>query len=914
LQFRSEFFQVLAFDSIPVLRLLHHLHVVIAAGFTCSTVSAELIVPGIANSGLSTELQGRVLVEELNCVACHDAKSISDSSRKAPRLAAVGARVNPDYLRAFIAAPHEVKPGTLMPDVMGDRSEAERLEVAETITHFLVSLNNGEEFELQVPDAVAAERGERLFHAVGCVACHSPRDPAGVELLAETSVPLGALEKKYSHKSLREFLQRPHAVRPSGRMPDLRLPGNQLDDIAHYLLRNTRVPGHLAFTQWRGKVWEGLQGDVEKERAGQVDDFDLEKLGNVHHHSAIRYDGFLRINTAGNYTFHMTLNGGSLRMNGQTVVDLAPSDHRGTKALEAEAQLKAGWNAIELTYFHTGREAVLQFEMEGPGFPRQAIPADMLATSDQQIPVLRPLQSDPVLAAKGKLHFASLGCAQCHDDIPFPRKDYAPMAAMASLDPAKGCMAEAKANGAPRFGWSAEQTQLIATALPQVNTNTFTDHQMVDKTLAALNCIACHDRDGLGGISPERNAYFTGTAEALGDQGRLPPPLTHVGAKLTQSWLTEVLLRGGRQREYLNTRMPQFGEAQVGHLVELFGKVDSLETVTFPEITNIRESKDAGYEMMGATGLSCIACHDFNGQKSGGAGALELVNITERLQKNWFHLYMRQPSRFHPTVIMPSYWPGGQSIRKEVLGGNSDQQIEALWNYLSDGTRAKNPKGLSRQSLELRVADETVMCRGRGTASYRGIGVGYPERISLAFDSEEMAVRQLWKGEFANVDHGSFRPRGTDRIVFANGVPFHRLASMDDPWPYKGKTNYLFPQDHGYQYRGYFLNKEKRPTFLYRYGEIAVEDFFEDLLDEDGKAFFRRTMTFSAPTAQETFYFRAATGKAIAPDGIAWKIDQLNLHILGEPPAQIRNGEVKELLVPLTLPEGETVLQLEYHW
>ena len=164
---------------------------------------------------------------------------------------------------------------------------------------------------------------------------------------------------------------------------------------------------------------------------------------------------------------------------------------------------------------------------------------------------------------------------------------------------------------------------------------------------------------------------------------------------------------------------------------------------------------------------------------------------------------------------MPSYWPGGESIRPELLGGDSAQQIEALWNYLSDGQRAKNPTGLARQSLHLRVADEAVMARGRGTTSYRGIGVGYPERISLAFDSEEMALRQLWKGEFANVNHGSFRVRGDERIVFPAGIPFHRLASMDAAWPYKGKTNYEFPQDHGYQYRGYKLEKRKRPTFKY---------------------------------------------------------------------------------------------------
>ncbi len=78
---------------------------------------------------------------------------------------------------------------------------------------------------------------------------------------------------------------------------------------------------------------------------------------------------------------------------------------------------------------------------------------------------------------------------------------------------------------------------MIAAALPGIGGDAFSDQQIVDKTLVALNCIACHDRAGLGGIADERNEYFTGTREALGDQGRLPPPLTHVGAKLTPDWL-----------------------------------------------------------------------------------------------------------------------------------------------------------------------------------------------------------------------------------------------------------------------------------------------------------------------------------------------------------------------------------------
>ena len=874
-----------------------------------ASARGEVLLPGVMQGSLEEGLKGRALLEELNCVACHKSETLKQSSRRSPRLSQVGGRVHPDYLRAFLANPHLVKPGTPMPDLLEGRGNDERSEIAEALTHYLVSLNTGATFAPVFPDAVAAEQGEKLFHSVGCVACHSPRDPEGKELLAATSVPLGELEGKYSFASLTSFLRRPHSVRPGGRMPDLNLPGQEVDRIAHYLLKKTRVPGHLAFTTWRGNVWEGLEGAVTKERAGEVADFSPEKLGRIHHQTAVRYEGYLKGIKEGDFKFYFEANGGGVRLNGKDVIKEKPSNRRGVKKLQGVASLKMGWNHIEVTYFHTGRDPRFRLEMEGGEFPRGSIPSTMLSVSQQSISPFVPLEPQPNLVEAGRTHFESLGCAQCHDDI---KVDHGEFTALAELSHVGGCLSEKGAS--PRFDLSEKQRLLLRDAILRLNAPPLDDQAIVNKTLATFNCIACHERKGLGGISPERNAYFTGTKEALGDQGRLPPPLTHVGAKLTKDWLSEVMVHGGRQRLYLNTRMPRFGGENVAHLVERFGKVDSLEEVSLPTVSNIRESKDAGYEMMGTQGLSCIACHDFNGQKSGGAGALELIHVTKRLQKNWFHLYMRQPSRFHPTVIMPSYWPGGVSVRKEVLDGSADLQIEALWNYLADGARAKNPKGLSRQSPELRVADETVMCRGRGTAGYRGIGVGYPERISLAFDSEEMALRMVWKGEFANIGHGRFHARGSDRISFPAGIPFHRLESMEDEWPYKGKTDYLFPQDHGYEYRGYVLNQDKRPRFRYRYGEVAVEDFFEDLLDQKGKAFFRRSMTFTTKVDQEMFFFRVGSGMSITKTGKEWKVDGLTLRLSGEGKALIREGEPQELLLPLTLPAGKTDIKVEYRW
>ena len=874
--------------------------------------SAEPVISGLTNSQLEPELKGHVLIEELNCAACHSGgASLTDRSKKAPRLAEIGSRVNPAYLEAFIRDPHGTKSGTTMPDVLGQLGDEEKKQASIALTHFLLG-QKANNFSPQAPDAVAAQQGKSLFHSRGCAACHSPRDDRGAELPSKNSVPLGALDKKYSFKSLTEFLKNPHASRPSGRMPNMQLPQKEIEQVAHFLLQDTRVPGNLDYTWYEGAVYEGLASEnVKAHTAGRVKDFALASMVGVHHQIAVKYAGWVNLAKPGTYVFFLEMNGGSLVIDGNPIVQEEPSNRRGVKQLEGSAELAAGWRKIELTYFHTGQEPKFSFEMGGPEFPRGPIPSSMLSVSNEELPAFQPLKVDAGLAARGREQFATLGCASCHDDLKIPAKS---STAMAKLDASRGCMS--KAPGAwPHFDLTDEQRGWIASALPKMENPVLSDQQQVHKTLTALNCIACHERTGLGSIAPERKALFTGTQPALGDQGRVPPPLSHVGAKLTPEWIAEVMLRGKRQRDYMDASMPQFGEANVGHLVKLFEKVDDLEAAVLPKVSSMKESKDAGYDMVGTDGMSCIACHEFNGQKTGEIAALDISYVTQRLKKNWFNLYMRQPSRFHPTVIMPSYWPGGQSTRPEILGGDSAQQIDAIWNYLGDGSRAKKPAGLSRESDELHVSDVAEICRGQGPAGYRGIAVGYPERISLAFDSQEMALRQLWKGEFANAQMGSFRPLGTDSITFPPGIPFHRLASLEDNWPYKGKTNHTFPNDHGYQFRGYHLDAMRRPTFRYLYGDVAVMDFFEDTKDKDGKAFFKRTLSFNTPVGQKPFYFRAAAGKnPLKKSDRDFSLGSLQLRITSDHQGMVRDGSPGEILIPLTLPKGRSTLTLEYQW
>ena len=55
---------------------------------------AQIRLPSLERSQIDNQLAGRILIQELNCVACHESASadLASASRKAPRLTGVGAR------------------------------------------------------------------------------------------------------------------------------------------------------------------------------------------------------------------------------------------------------------------------------------------------------------------------------------------------------------------------------------------------------------------------------------------------------------------------------------------------------------------------------------------------------------------------------------------------------------------------------------------------------------------------------------------------------------------------------------------------------------------------------------------------------------------------------------------------------
>lgn len=769
-------------------RLLTLLPLFILTLSPCTALAAPKVA-GLGHShALSPQQVGELLLGELRCVACHQRPAPAPLEKSAPDLTDVGSRVSPDFLRRFIASPTSVHSTTTMPDLFAALPNEKREEIATAITHFLVA-QSPHPFKADTIEAKDAATGKELFQTVGCIACHALRDEKNVEIANDPGMPLAHIPAKYSVQSLEDFLFQPARVRPSGRMPDMKLTRPQARAIAGYL-----------------------------------------------------------VSTAA--------------------------------------------------------------------------------------PQAAPLKPDDALIAAGRNYFQSYNCAACHKlgDIPA-----VPAAAMHALDTSRGCLAD-QPGKAPHFHLSDAQKQAIKAALA-AKPSPVTDKARIDMTLTAFNCLACHTRDEHGGVSEERNELFQTDEKNLGDDGRIPPPLTLIGAKLQTTWMQRVLFDGESVRPYMFTRMPQFGEANLRHLPELFAKVDAVKPVEFatPKKERERELRTAGHQLLGDKGLNCIACHNFNGKASPGFKGIDLTTTNERLHFSWFYHFMRDPASFRRGIIMPTYWPGGTAVRTDILAGDTDGQIEAMWYFLSLGTSANDPSGIRAIDSKLRITDKTQTYRGRsGIAGYRGIAVGFPGELNYAFNAETGTLTGLWRGEYINVGRGGqgsggFNPAAR-AITLAQDVSFTDLPDENAPWPLRPTMNKeapvnpdpLYPRNRGYQFKGYFLDDASIPTFMYQIaGDISVQDRSAPVTTAAGalatattaeKPTLMRTFKFSAPQAK-TIWFRALTGKVEMVSKQQFKTNELRINLPQAPTVLRQLGadkDTKELLLKLDIPKGDSAVTITY--
>ncbi|MBL7648233.1 MAG: c-type cytochrome [Candidatus Hydrogenedentes bacterium] len=427
---------------------------------------------------------------------------------------------------------------------------------------------------------------------------------------------------------------------------------------------------------------------------------------------------------------------------------------------------------------------------------------------------------DPTKAARGKELFQTLGCASCHTiGGATTRPTATPLAGKPLSD--AGCLAIAPLPNLPWFDLSEAQRTALR-AIP-IDAPAPTDADTINHTLLALNCYACHERNGLGGPEPGRALYFTETEILdLGDEGRLPPTLTGVGAKLTPEWLRTILTDGGRVRPYMATRMPHFGEANIGTLVEAFAKVDADPNPPTVNVSGLEHHhrNEYGRELMGTTGLGCVTCHNLNGQKSLGIPAVDLAHVPARLQPEWFMKYMLAPASLRPQTRMPAFFENGKSLSSELFKGDAVKQIEALWIYLKEVNETRLPEGMEDTGgFELIPTDAPIIHRTFiQDVGPRAIAVGFPGGLNYAFDAETCRVALLWRGRFIDAE-SAWADRFT-LFVSPLGEAIAKLPegpavalNAEGPWD-QSRLRFL----------GYRLDESRTPIFRYQLGDVIIEE------------------------------------------------------------------------------------------
>ena len=730
-----------------------------------------------ANTGVSS---GLLLYNELSCSACHgmaSARQAAFPKRMAPKLEGVGERVRFDYLRAFIAAPHAVKPGTTMPSLFAGKTPDEVAAASDALAHFLLSLGGEFEDDGDTPDPARLTRGAELFHSVGCVACHEPTkapntghsdDPFWeADSVVETpdreipSVPFPDFAQKTSAAALAKFLADPLHVRPGGRMPDLQLAEEEAAAIAAWLVyRDEATP---------------------------------------------------------------------------------PS---------------------EVSY-------------------------------------------DPAKAEAGRALFQTVGCASCHE-IDGTNSVLAASALTSERMEAGGCIAPEATGTQPWFALSENQRvalHALFTEAPATDAPTTADR--INHTALALNCYACHDRNGLGGPEAGRAPYFTETeALDLGDEGRLPPTLTGVGSKLTPSWLEAILTDDGRVRPYMATRMPHFGDDHVLPLVSALRDVDKEANPLPIDVTGLlpHHRNRYGRELMGTEGLGCVTCHNLNGHKSLGIPAVDLAFVPDRLEPSWFKRYMLDPASLRPGTRMPAFFIEGKSQGSKLFSGNANSQIEALWIYLREVNETRLPVGMERgDGFELKPTTQPIVHRtfvqDVGT---HAIAVGFPQGVHFVFDALTMRPALVWRGAFIDAESAQadrftpfVKPLGDDVVSLPGGALL--APEIAGPWT-----------TDGMRFTGYRLDEARVPIFQYERGSLRIE---ESLRPAEGGQSLRRKWVFYGPTQSQ--WLRIGVGEK--ESDTVFRMEGWTINVAADTQAE-SGPEHVGWIMPVTVTESGTSIEQVISW
>lgn len=478
-------------------------------------------------------------------------------------------------------------------------------------------------------------------------------------------------------------------------------------------------------------------------------------------------------------------------------------------------------------------------------------PAYFLTATEQEKKRFAGLQPEAQWVELGSRVALTKGCINCHTvekgGKPVQALAFGGRAKFATVRQAqpKGCLNPApSAAASPVYKLDQKERDALAAFLKDGFSGAGAPAPAYQARVALkrFNCLNCHQRDGEGGIPVELAEQMRSLEKSENADDVRPPVLTGVGHKTRTSWLKSVLTQSGRARPWMQLRMPQYGEGNVGFLPEAVAYLEG--TVTDDKIHVVERTQpklSAGRTIVGKGGLGCISCHDIGGVANTGTRGPDLSTINQRVRYEWYERWLSQPLRMAPGTRMPQAFVDGVSTLKTVMNGNPHDQAEAMWAYLALGPGLPLPDGLEPpKGLVIAVKDRPEILRTfMPDAGAKAVAVGYPGYVSVAFSADQCRTSYAWAGNFLDAspvwnNRGGApakllgqkfwtAPPGHPWALTENGKgPPDFLARANNPaygLPLPLEPARIYDGPMAVKFDGYGLDKDGRPTFRYRLDE-----------------------------------------------------------------------------------------------
>lgn len=120
----------------------------------------------------------------------------------------------------------------------------------------------------------------------------------------------------------------------------------------------------------------GFESEAPVE-TGMAENFDIRKISKRPDHFQIDFSGFIKIEKAGNYTFELESDDGSMLWIESALMIDNDGTH-GVKNVKYEMPLDEGFYRFRLAFFEYDNGETLRFFVTGPGMLRQLVPNNML--------------------------------------------------------------------------------------------------------------------------------------------------------------------------------------------------------------------------------------------------------------------------------------------------------------------------------------------------------------------------------------------------------------------------------------------------------------------------------------------------------------------------------------------------------